>query len=86
MRIEECFELFHDAVTKYNSHYKNISFSIRESEQKDYLLCDVARVIGFKTHKSIQVIADTIVKHLPFEAEITANKDIKFNLWQEAKR
>lgn len=86
MRIEECFELFQKAITKYNPHYKSVSFSIKESEQKDYLLCDVARVIGFKTHKPIKVIADIIVKHLPFEAEITAHNDIKFNLWQEAKR
>lgn len=86
MRIEECFELFRDAVTKYSSRYQNITFSIRESGQKDYLLCDIAKVIGSKAHKSIRVIADTIVEYLPFEAKVTVNGDIKFNLWQEVQR
>lgn len=86
MRIEECFELFRDAVTKYSLRYQNITFSIMESGQKDYLLCDIAKVIGSKTHKSTKVIADTITRYLPFKAEVTVNGNIKFNLWQEVQR
>ena len=86
MRIEECFELFTNAALKYNPYYKHVPFSIRESNQKDYLLCDIARVLGNKTHKSIKKIADIIVSDLPFIVEVLDNGDIKFNLWQEVRR
>ena len=85
MRIEECFDLFTTAVTKYNSYYKDISYSVRESGQKDYLLCDIARVIGTRTHKSVKNIAVIIASYLPFETEVLTNGDIKFNLWQEVQ-
>ena len=83
MRIEECFSLFQKAAERYDINYKNISFSLEHSDELDFLLCDIAKVIGRKKHKNSKVIANIIVSYLPFTAVTLDSGDIKFNLWQE---
>lgn len=83
MRIEECFSLFQKAMERYDINCKNVSFSLEHSDEPDFLLCNIARVIGHKKHKNSKVIADILVSYLPFAAVALNNGDIKFNLWQE---
>ena len=83
LRIEECFSLFQSAAERYGINCKDISFSLEHSDEPDCLLCDIAKIIGQRKHKSSKVIADIIVSYLPFSAVALNSGYIKFNLWQE---
>lgn len=83
MRIEECFTLFQEATKYYDINLQPLSFTISESDTPDYLLCDIARVIGRYKHKNSKTIADIIAVYLPFKHVVLDNGDIKFYLWQE---
>lgn len=86
MRIEECFSLFQKAAVSYDAGCENMSFSLTESDDRDFLLCDIARVIGREKHKNSKMIADIIAAQLPFETSVLNNGDIRFYLWQETKK
>lgn len=83
MRIEECFTLFQQAAVKQN--VSTLSFSIKPSNEKDFLLCDIARVIAKRDHKSIKAVASIISNNLPFKHQVLEDGTIKFNLWQEVE-
>lgn len=81
MRIDECFTLFQQAAVKQN--VATLSFSIKPSDEKDFLVCDIAKVIAKRDHKNTRVIADIISSNLPFVHQVLPDGTIKFNLWQE---